>query len=585
MLDATNAADTLGELRPDPAEAPILPLGHCGSVYYVLTGQGELRSCSARDLEGGRGVFDLFVGAKHNDLPVEQWLAAFFEPKRERKPSDADPWPWNRQAAGEWVMRACVSAGLFDPATPVRSLGVWRSPKGAVAHCGEHLLDGAGGVQHAGTRLAEAVYPSVPGGSFPKRFPLVEIDDGARTDVASADEIHDVFDRVRTLWGWRRPHDADAWLGWIGAAALGAFPEWRPHLWVSGRRGSGKSELVQVGSSMLGPMSPGVWNDFSAAGIRQTANGQARPHLFDEAERDANPGKIEAVIEMFRTMSGDTGAKAVRGQASHTAVTFTLYGAGYLSSILPGRLEPQDRSRFVMLELDQIPKSDDPAAAAIRLAKLREDASRLGPRLWRRALERSADWDATFNAYRALVQTLGGEPRDGATIGAILAGFDLLTYEGPPDENRLRAAEQMAQPLIDDARSATEEGEGELCLRRLLQSTVNLGGGEVRSIGELVERGLRGSDENRKLGRFGLRVRTASSGVEPALLVTPGVHRQLDMLFQQTRWADGGHRQAVMMLAGVEQSRKAVRIAGLACKPLVIPRAYLPELPEEDREK
>jgi energy-coupling factor transporter ATP-binding protein EcfA2 len=172
------------------------------------------------------------------------------------------------------------------------------------------------------------------------------------------------------LWGWKRDVDADIFLGWVAAAILGGFPAWRSHLYVYGSRGSGKSKLMEVAAGMLGEFGGSVLNDATEAGIRQSRNNQARPILIDEFEPDQsvrNGSKQDGMFALFRRMSGGEGGRVSRGGSDHSAVSFRTLGAAYVTSINHIQLEPQDRSRFVMLDLGQLPITSDPLKMMSRL--------------------------------------------------------------------------------------------------------------------------------------------------------------------------------------------------------------------------
>ncbi len=570
------------ELLEPPVEgAPITPLGFDSGVLYLLDGSGQFRRVSAEKADAGRGLADLFLGGTAGGgLPAIEWLTTFFKPRGKRERDD-DAFAWSKQDAGAWLILACKVASIFDSTTELRRLGVWREGKAAIAHAGLSLIDAEGVGSPAGVLRAGAVYPTSSPGAFRQML-------DNPSDSARAGEILDLFESVRSGWGWsRRFVDPVAWIGWHAQAALGAFPRWRAHLWVQGRKGSGKSQLVLAGHHLLGPLSPQVYNDFSPAGVRQSANGQARAHLFDEAEAGAHSGRVEGVIEMARTMSGGDGSRTIRGGSDHTSVAFELHGAVYLSSIIPGRLEPQDRSRFVMLELGARPRTDNPAQASADLLALHERIRSLGERFWRRMLARSIEWDDAHMMASAYVQELGGEARDGETIGAILAGWHLATSDAAMTPEALDEVKDVAMALLDDARAAQEEGEGERCWSHLMSSVVNFGGGEVRPVGQVIwsARGADGSEASkRKLARFAMRFEPgdAADGSDDRLWIVSGVNKALDDLFRSTRWAGGGHRAALLMLDGVKPEPTVQRVDGRAARVLSIPRKYWPDFSDED---
>lgn len=548
---------------PLPRDLPIRPLGRDGERYFFLTAQGQMRVLSATGLEKRANIVDLFVGCGDPD----RWLGQIGPSKRKRD----DGSTWNPSVACDWLMAACAARPLFDPETPVRSYGTWRGEGGAaVANTGAHLHHALGVIDPAGDIIGGAIYPAAPGRGAPA------------DDPADPGEVRAILTEVAALWSWARPTDADAWLGWVGLAMLGAFPDWRPHLWVTGRRGSGKSELMDLAHRLLGPMSPGVLTNVSEAGLRQSANDQARPFLLDEAESGHRAEDMGEVLRLFRHMSGGEGSRVVRGSANHVAVTFRLVGSGYLSSILSVELEPQDRSRFVMLGLGALPRDAD----ARRLDRLARRAASMGPALWRRMLWASPRWDAAWARWRALARGLGADSRDAATVGAILAGWDLMLHDGP-DEAREDLARAIAAPLVADALAAAEEGEGEKCLRRIMASLIQKGGGGTVPVFQLVSDlldGMAGAPDapldsrvdQQQLRTAGMRMARDPASGRPCLWIVSGAHPWLDRALAGTRWAAGGHRQALLMLDGVAPHPAPQRI-GAKQRVLVIPAAHLPD--------
>jgi hypothetical protein len=143
-----------------------------------------------------------------------------------------------------------------------------------VAHCGDELVYADGRVQPAGWIEGRIVWPAAPATERPA------------STAADLDDGRGLGEGIRGGWGWKREHDADLWLGWLGVAPLGGFASWRPGILVTGPRGSGKSELMEIAAAVLGAMARPVLNGATEAGLRQGGNGQARAMLLDEAEPD-----------------------------------------------------------------------------------------------------------------------------------------------------------------------------------------------------------------------------------------------------------------------------------------------------------
>src|SRR3546814_6554229 len=85
---------------------------------------------------------------------------------------------------------------------------------------------------------------------------------------------------------------------------------WRPHVWLTGRSGSGKSWLLDnVIRPLIGAIAVYCQSNSTEAGIRQTLATDARPVLFDEAEsEDAKAQvRIQQVLELAGQSSSETG--------------------------------------------------------------------------------------------------------------------------------------------------------------------------------------------------------------------------------------------------------------------------------------
>jgi len=550
-----------------PEDFPVQPLGMSGQKFYFLSARGELVELSA--------------GAMSHRANLVSLLAGSSNPMRHLKdvgpPSGRNDTEFNPSKVADTLMQACSELPLYDTSKPIRHFGTWRGASSdPVVHLGESI-ETAADEDRNGRMVAGALYPAVPGRSAPG------------DTVPSADEVDWIRERIERFWSWKSATAADLVIGWIGQAALGQYPMWRAHMWIRGRSGAGKSTLLEVISSLLGGMSLGVKNSASAASIRQTTNRMAVARIFDEAE-NSGTGAIQEVIELFRLMSDATGARVERGTSDHAGIRFELYGAGLLGSIIPGTMAPQDRSRFVMLALNDRSTSQSPEDDALRLSELQDDARQMGPLLWRRMLSAAPDrWDKAFRVYSAKVQSLGGRSRAGDTIGALLAGWDLMLFDTPLidaetgeiDQGRMERAASIAQPLILQTVEAEEEGEAETLLRHIFGSLIHKDHGGVVSVAELIlslqelQDVTTGDHPNKLLGRLGLRIMGGPKG-QRDLFVANAANPQLDRCLAGSRWRGGGHRNALDTNPDISAPKGTVRILGKPHRGLLVPARFLP---------
>lgn len=548
-----------------PPRFPVQPLGQADGKFHFLTARGEKAELSASAMAARANLVALMAGAPD---PIS--ALAEIGPKKSKDVG------FNAPEAADRLMEACAELPLFDPSTSMRHFGTWRGETShPVVHLGETLIAGPK-EKRRGRRVGDALYPAVPAKASPAE------------SAATVEDLEFVRNRLQQSWNWSGARDADVIMGWVGQAVLGHFPSWRTHCYIRGKYGSGKSTLTKIVSDLLGGMSTGVKNGATAASIRQITNRQAIARIFDEAEGDDH-GAISDVVALFRLMSGSDGAKVERGTSDHGGVSFELYGAGFLAAIIPAPMTPADRSRFVILSMNEREASADPAGAAQMLANLQADAKHYGPQIWRRMISLAPGrWDRTFQVYNGLVQSLGAPSRTGDTVGAILAGWDLMLHDDPlcnptsgeacPD--RLEQARQIAMPFVEASHEADEEGDGERCLRTIFAGLIEKDHGGRITVAELLQRAQGAedkpnSDVQRMLGRIGLRV-VPGERYRRALFVANAENPLLNRILAGSGWTKGGHRAALDTISDVSVSPNSMRVAGRPVRGLIVPAHHLP---------
>lgn len=399
--------------------------------------------------------------------------------------------------------------------------------------------------------------------------------------VFAHDAAKHMLHAIEGLWGWKRPSDAAIWLGWVAAASLGGFPEWRSHLYVHGHRGSGKSKLIELAACLMGDLAGDVVNDATEAGLRQSRNNQARPLLIDEFEPDQNPRNAtrqDNMLAMFRRMSGGAGGRTSRGGADHSPISFRTLGAVYVTSINHIQLEPQDRSRFAVLELQALPPSLDPSKTALDLERLFGTARDMSPK-WRGwMLAQSERWDETLLAISARARNAGADARQATTAATILTGLDLALFDRKICEQRLVDLGDPMRALLDDASEADEASEGRDALDHLLSTALSLDHGVKRSTRELILAVASGGsvpgveDPASALKRHGIYVVTEKREVA----LRSGRQTPTARLYADTKWRNGAHASALKKLNKVIQPPNAVRLApNEQHRVLLVPFEYL----------
>ncbi len=547
--------------RPPPAareidveKCPIKPLGEWKGVYFYLSRSGEMRDMPYNQ-HTYLGIGSLFGGES-------EWLNENFSKfTKEGVPTGE----FNVGKAAYWLMKQCAKRGHFDPQTIVRGPGVWQDEnKRVLVHCGNKIrIDGVWGP--AGIVKNDVLYPASPRIARPAAKPC------------SSDQARALLTAAR-CWEFEAEGGADLFVGWIGSAMLGGAPIWRAHMFATGERGCGKSWLADLASAALGGAGHPPLNNFTEAYIRQALTSQSRAFILDESEDDDVRGRIKAVIELIRHMSGGVGARVGRGSSGGQATTFPITGCAYLSAVLHGQLKPQDKSRIMMLTLKQLPAGVDQTGRSDRalaeIAKIRD----LSPRLWARALDGWPRFQDTFGAYRAGFMSLGCDARQSDQAATIVAGRDLLIENAAPDHDSVREIIAKFSYLVDAAAEDDDESEGKECLNQLYTAQAGMWkGGDRRTVSQVIMEAMHagGINERESLGTIGLRIERQRQPGKAVLLVATA-HVGLGRIFEGTRWYNRGWTEALRYLEGVYRWPNPVRFAGVLSRATALPWGWLP---------
>lgn len=405
--------DWKGDALGLPPDCPVKPLGIQGNVGWFLDPIGQVQSFPPPYNRGQ--LTGLFLGQDY----YLQWAW----PKFGKKGLDG----FAAEDAGPCLIRACAAKGPWKAVDRIRGRGCWTDGGGRlVIHLGNEVL--VGGRPEKPGEYDGTVYPA--GARLPRPWP-------AREELP--------FNAARLLrlelrkWNWTRPEvDQHLLLGWIGAAFLGAALPWRPMIFITGDKGTGKSTLQELVKGLFGDWLVQA-ADATAAGIYQSIGMDCLPVALDELESETDNKKVSAVLGLARKAS--SGAAMLRGSSTHAAFEFQARSAFLFSSINAPPLPPQDLSRMGLLRMQKLPPgsvrpSNDPAALAM-----------IGRCILRRLIDQWPRFHDTFNAFAAELQRAGMDGRGQAQFGTLLTCADLLEHDGW-DEERLKFAVEADGDLV-----------------------------------------------------------------------------------------------------------------------------------------
>jgi putative DNA primase/helicase len=149
--------------------------------------------------------------------------------------------------------------------------------------------------------------------------------------------------------------DQDLLFGWTIASQISGILRWRPHLWVSGASGSGKSDIQNsIVAPLLGSRAIYPEAGTTEAGIRQALSSDSLSVIYEEAEANSQSKaqKIEAILELARTASSSSKRGTIyKGSAGGAVTNFKVRSCFYFTAIQPSLQNKADTSRVSVIEV------------------------------------------------------------------------------------------------------------------------------------------------------------------------------------------------------------------------------------------
>lgn len=480
---------------------PVRALGFNHGRYYYLSGsQRQVHEYQKQD-HSSNGMLQL--------APLAFWQDTFAYSEKMK----TEHW----QAAVDALMRRCERAGIFDTDI-IRGRGCWIDRERLVLNLGNRLM-----VDGDETRVdaidSDSIYEAGPKLKGPQGEPLTVKEAGALIDIAKR-------------FNWEMPASAALLVGWIVLAPLCGALRWRPHIWLTGGTGTGKTTILNdFMAPLLGGMELQVQGNSTEAGIRQRLRADARPVIFDESEQndEREEQRVQNILSLIRQSSSESQSRTLKGTTSGRHLEFHIRSMFCLASIQVGIKRQADHTRMSVLGLygtSQVPADEVDAHQAKwletekMLAKLRDDAD-YGSRLLARSLGMV---DIIRENMRTLIRVGAREfksQRLGDQYGTLLAGTAALLYDHAiSEEHAERLIRAFDWSVFHESAREDESCEALSTIMQLELQVELERSKETRTIGELVRvaadnrsiDGVSPSDAATFLGRMGIKVQPATMG-------------------------------------------------------------------------
>lgn len=382
-------------------------------------------------------------------------------------------------SAADFLIRKAAFAEIFSSAS-VRGSGAWIENNKTIINTGRDLIrDG----QKSPLFQKETKFVYEKNHTLPYSL----------TGPMATKESKELL-KITGLLDFDRPEFSLFLAGWIMLAPFGGALRWRPHAWLSGSQGAGKSyTLDEIVFKLVGKFAVKGLGASTTAGIRQDLGNCSKPVIVDEAEADhpKQKEKIEELLSMARQASsgGEDSAAILHGNQDGTGTHWIVKSMFMFASIGPALVHPADKSRVTLLTL-KTPRRADVVARAARFKKLSEAVEIL-----------TEEWARSFHARTLLIlpevlkainifseqaTILLGTRRAGDQSGTLLAGAYMISSDTAPTAAEAKSYIESLNLSESATEVAMDKDDEQLCMDEIMSYKVEASQGNKLTIGTWV---------------------------------------------------------------------------------------------------
>lgn len=415
------------------------------------------------------------------------------------------------------LMQLAKRRGVFKEEDCVRGCGAWIDDGRNILHCGDTLY--VDGVATPFDQLkSEFTYIAEKKLMKPSDVPLTNREAYALREICEAVT-------------WDNKLSGSLLSGWLVIAPVCGALGFRPHVYITGEAESGKSTVLdQIIKPVLGKMSINVDGGTTEPAIRQMMGYDARPLVYDEAEKSTH---MPAVLELARKAS--TGGIVKKFGQGMMKVRF----CACFSAINPPVNKTADESRisFMVIKKNRRPTAMEEYAQLLEMIE-RTITPDYSHRMIARTLENMDTLFENIKTFQKAARLVIKGARASQVIGAMLGGLYLLNSTELVD---LEVAKKWISDRNWTSHTIVDEDTDPVRLLQYIASGIIKMGMKEYSIGDLIVMAQTESDADKILRYNGIAVKGGR------------VHfanrsASLQKMLKDTDWSD----RPTKMLANIE---------------------------------
>lgn len=490
-------------------------------------------------------------------------------------------WPGTKDDSVNWekaisaIMAVQRFMPIFSPKR-IRGRGCWLEGSSVVYHAGDKIITDSSDI-----RLRDY---SPPSGNIYVGDEEIPVDKDALTD----DEVVKFVEFINTQPFTDKKMNA-LFGGWIALAPICGALNWRPHIWMTGGAGAGKSYQMDTIAKSVGDVaSLIVAGNTSEAGIRSSLGSDAFPLVLDDVDKKGEKAfeKINAILELARIAACESSGSITKGTKEGGSTMFKVRSMFSISGINPPMQLPQDVQRFSVIE-SRVLNMKDHYDAAVMEASRRLKEETVGNPEYASGLRARSIRNANIISHNAdimskVIETISGSKRVADQLGTLMAGWhslhELLALTHEQAEAWLRT--QNIEAYCTAVETHQDDCVEQQCKIHLFSAPVRMdnadGKGQINTtIGELIASSISSvaaEDKDRavmkktcsgELLRYGLK--TERDGFGRWWLWVANRGQALEKIYNNTAWGNAGWRAQLKRLPDSTDNLIKTNEPGVVC--------------------
>jgi putative DNA primase/helicase len=362
--------------------------------------------------------------------------------------------------------------------------------------------------------------------------------------------------------------------GWLVCAQVSGVLAWRPHVWITGRKGSGKSWAMEnIIQPIMGKNSLQVQSCTTEAGVRQSLQGDARAVVFDEIESEEKAARanVQKILQLARMSSSEGGGIIAKGTPDGKPMAFTIRSCFCFSSIMSGAVQSSDKSRITEIEVDAKRYGSAEKFEALKALVTEVITPDWCAGFYWRCVENAATIRDNAKVFSKAAGDFFGDRRMGDQIGTLLAGAFSLTVTGTLTHERAMEwlKDRNEEGAWQDKREEAEAQSDEAKLFATIMQAHIMHDGRQSIMGELVNACAAGDGEHTETRRATLH--SYGMKVENGSVIIANNCENMRKLLRDTPFSDNWGKMLQRLPNAVKSDGVARFGSGVVSRATVIP--------------